>query len=82
MTKWAATRHRSHQNELLGEKKESTMDFPTFITHINDALAHENGIGLAYLLRPTSPHGKELVKQYRNPTVSLLQTTLPNLDLC
>ncbi|TRM67840.1 hypothetical protein BD626DRAFT_545149 [Schizophyllum amplum] len=42
------------------------MDFPTFITHINDSLAHENGIGLAYLLRPTSPHGRELVKQYRN----------------
>ncbi|KAL1743112.1 hypothetical protein HDZ31DRAFT_83654 [Schizophyllum fasciatum] len=44
------------------------MDFPTFVTHINDALVHENGIGLAYLLRPTSPHGKELVKQYRNLT--------------
>ena len=51
------------------------MDFPTFITHINDALAHENGIGLAYLLRPTSPHGKELVKQYRNPTVSIPYST-------
>ncbi|KAL1700840.1 hypothetical protein EV121DRAFT_213423 [Schizophyllum commune] len=49
------------------------MDFPTFITHINDALAHENGIGLAYLLRPTSPHGKELVKQYRNPTRASLR---------
>ena len=45
------------------------MDFPTFITQLNDALIAENGPNLAYLLRPTSPHGKDLVKEFRNPTV-------------
>ncbi|TFK71997.1 hypothetical protein BDN72DRAFT_836762 [Pluteus cervinus] len=44
------------------------VDFPKFITQINDALIAENGHNLAYLLRPTSPHGKDLVKEYRNPT--------------
>jgi hypothetical protein len=45
------------------------MDFSTFITQLNDAIVSENGPNLAYLLRPTSPHGKELVKEFRNPTV-------------
>ncbi|KAK0444457.1 hypothetical protein EV421DRAFT_1709267 [Armillaria borealis] len=44
------------------------VDFPTFLTQLNDALVAENGLNLAYLLRPTSPHGKDLVKQFRNPT--------------
>ncbi|KAF9534585.1 hypothetical protein CPB83DRAFT_866015 [Crepidotus variabilis] len=44
------------------------MDFATFITQLNDAIYHENGPNLAYLLRPTSPHGKDLVKGFRNPT--------------
>ncbi|KAF9462068.1 hypothetical protein BDZ94DRAFT_1262346 [Collybia nuda] len=44
------------------------MDFPTFTTQLNDALLAENGPNLAYLLRPTSPHGKDLVKEFRNPT--------------
>ncbi|KAK0206869.1 hypothetical protein DFS33DRAFT_1373036 [Desarmillaria ectypa] len=44
------------------------VDFPTFLTQLNDALFAENGLNLAYLLRPTSPHGKDLVKQFRNPT--------------
>ncbi|KAF9006743.1 hypothetical protein BDQ17DRAFT_1389503 [Cyathus striatus] len=44
------------------------MDFATFITQINDALIAENGANLAYLLRPTSPQGKDLVKEFRNPT--------------
>ncbi|KAJ7937068.1 hypothetical protein B0H13DRAFT_2424303 [Mycena leptocephala] len=35
------------------------MDFSTFLTLINDALNAENGPNLAYLLRPTSPHGKD-----------------------
>ena len=46
------------------------MDFSTFIVQLNDAIVAENGPNLAYLLRPTSPHGKDLVKEFRNPTVS------------
>jgi len=34
-----------------------------------EAIQSENGPNLAYLLRPTSPHGKDLVKEFRNPTV-------------
>ncbi|KAJ7181598.1 hypothetical protein C8R43DRAFT_1055288 [Mycena crocata] len=48
------------------------MDFPTFLTQINDALNAENGPNLAYLLRPTSPHGKDLVKGFRSPTPASL----------
>ncbi|KAJ7194545.1 hypothetical protein GGX14DRAFT_700889 [Mycena pura] len=44
------------------------IDFSTFLTQINDALNAENGPNLAYLLRPTSPHGKDLVKSLRAPT--------------
>jgi len=45
------------------------MDFSTFIVQLNDAIIAENGPNLAFLLRPTSPHGKDLVKEFRNPTV-------------
>ncbi|KAJ7646844.1 hypothetical protein FB45DRAFT_1099023 [Roridomyces roridus] len=48
------------------------MDFSTFLTQINDALNAENGPNLAYLLRPTSPHGKDLLKSFRSPTASTL----------
>ncbi|KAJ7922345.1 hypothetical protein B0H13DRAFT_2411142 [Mycena leptocephala] len=48
------------------------MDFSTFLTLINDALNAENGPNLAYLLRPTSPHGKDLVKGFRSPTAATL----------
>ncbi|KJA29706.1 hypothetical protein HYPSUDRAFT_31686 [Hypholoma sublateritium FD-334 SS-4] len=44
------------------------MDFSTYIMQLNDAILAENGPNLAYLLRPTSPHGKELVKEFRNPS--------------
>jgi len=47
------------------------MDFSTYIVQLNDAIVNENGPNLAYLLRPTSPHGKDLVKEFRNPTVSV-----------
>ncbi|KAF5393060.1 hypothetical protein D9757_001115 [Collybiopsis confluens] len=43
------------------------MDFTTFLSQLNDALIAENGANLAYLLRPTSPHGKNFVKEFRNP---------------
>lgn len=44
------------------------MNFATFLTQLADALQAQNGPNLAYLLRPTSPHGKDLVKEFRNPT--------------
>ncbi|KAK1222227.1 COP9 signalosome (CSN) subunit [Marasmius sp. AFHP31] len=45
------------------------MNFVTFLTQLNDALAAENGHNLAFLLRPTSPHAKDLLKEYKlNPT--------------
>lgn len=53
------------------------MDFSTFIVQLNDAIVVENGPNLAYLLRPTSPHGKDLVKEFRNPTVSTSSKALP-----
>lgn len=45
------------------------MDFATYLTQLNDALLAENGPNLAYLLHPPTPHGKDLVKEFRNPTV-------------
>ncbi|KAL0577463.1 COP9 signalosome (CSN) subunit [Marasmius crinis-equi] len=45
------------------------MTFVNFLTQINDALGAENGHNLAFLLRPTSPHAKDLLKEYKlNPT--------------
>lgn len=43
--------------------------FSVYLTHLANALQGENGGELAYLLRPTNPHGKDLVKEFRNPTV-------------
>ncbi|KAF9057815.1 hypothetical protein BJ165DRAFT_1398019 [Panaeolus papilionaceus] len=44
------------------------MNFTTFSLQLSDAIASENGPNLAYLLRPTSPHGKDLVKEFRHHT--------------
>lgn len=49
------------------------MDLMAFMSQLNDALVAENGPNLAYLLRPTSPHGKDLVKEFRNPTRATLR---------
>ncbi|TDL29378.1 hypothetical protein BD410DRAFT_779778 [Rickenella mellea] len=46
--------------------------FSEFLTMIADALSSQQGLNLAYLLRPTSPHGKDLIKEFRNPTRNLL----------
>ena len=35
-----------------------------------DAVGSKQGPHLAYLLRPTSPHAKDLIKEFKNPTVS------------
>ena len=61
---------------FLDSTSKMPIDFSTYITQLNDVLAEENGPSLAYLLRPTSPHGKDLVKEFRNPTV-LVQFLLP-----
>ncbi|KAH9844364.1 uncharacterized protein C8Q71DRAFT_696573 [Rhodofomes roseus] len=42
--------------------------FSTFLTQIAQALREEKGPQLAYLLKPTSEHGKQLVKEFKNPT--------------
>lgn len=47
------------------------ISFSIYLTQLVNALQSENGPDLAYLLRPTSPHGKDLVKELRNPTVRL-----------
>ncbi|PCH40986.1 hypothetical protein WOLCODRAFT_70573 [Wolfiporia cocos MD-104 SS10] len=46
----------------------SSARFSTFLTQIATALREEKGPELAYLLRPMSEHGKQLVKEFRNPT--------------
>jgi len=56
------------------------VDFATFLTQLNDALLAENGPNLAYLLRPTSPHGKDLVKSFRNPTRASLSYFLGHIQ--
>ncbi|KAF9226916.1 hypothetical protein BS17DRAFT_728895 [Gyrodon lividus] len=45
-----------------------TVPFSTFLIQLSEAVQSENGQRLAYLLRPTSPHGKDLVKEFRNPS--------------
>jgi hypothetical protein len=46
------------------------IDFTTYLSLLNDAIVNENGPNLAYLLRPTS-YGKDLLREFRNPTVRL-----------
>jgi len=46
----------------------SSAKFSRFLTQIAEALSEEKGPELAYLLKPTSEHGKGLVKEFRNPT--------------
>ncbi|TFL07829.1 hypothetical protein BDV98DRAFT_600080 [Pterulicium gracile] len=50
------------------------MDFSTFLLHINDAINVQNGHTLAYMLRPTSPHSKDLVKELRNRSYQSMMT--------
>ncbi|KAH9965830.1 PCI domain-containing protein [Russula dissimulans] len=42
--------------------------YSQFLTLITTALRDENGLDLAYLIRPVSSHGKDLIKEFRNPT--------------
>ena len=43
--------------------------YTQFLTLIASALRDENGLDLAYLIRPVSSHSKDLIKEFRNPTV-------------
>jgi hypothetical protein len=43
--------------------------YTQFLTLIATALRDENGLDLAYLIRPVSSHSKDLIKEFRNPTV-------------
>ena len=45
------------------------INFSIYLTQLATALQAENGPDLAFLLRPTSPHGKDLLKELRFPTV-------------
>ena len=46
-------------------KPTMPVTFSHYLTLLTDAIMAENGPNLAYLLRPTSPHGKDLVKEQR-----------------
>lgn len=45
-----------------------TVSFSTFLLQLSEAVGAEDGQRVAYLFRPTSPHGKDLVKEFRNPS--------------
>ncbi|KAH7887316.1 hypothetical protein F5I97DRAFT_1859517 [Phlebopus sp. FC_14] len=51
-----------------------TVPFSTFIIQLSEAVESEDGQRLAYLLRPTSPHGKDLVKEFKNPSRDVLMS--------
>ena len=52
----------------------SSQKFSVFLTQLAQALREEKGPELAYLLKPTSEHGKALVKDFRgNITVCARQ---------
>ena len=58
----------------------SSQKFSVFLTQLAQALREEKGPELAYLLKPTSKHGKALVKDFRgNITVCARQ---PCVVLC
>ncbi|KAH8118410.1 hypothetical protein DFH11DRAFT_1839054 [Phellopilus nigrolimitatus] len=42
--------------------------FSEYLAMLGTALSQQQGPHLAYLLRPTSPHAKDLIKEFRNPT--------------
>ncbi|EPQ59050.1 hypothetical protein GLOTRDRAFT_34717 [Gloeophyllum trabeum ATCC 11539] len=44
------------------------LTFSEYLVQLTESVTNEDGPTLAYLLRPTSPHGKDLVKEFRNPT--------------
>jgi hypothetical protein len=45
------------------------LTFSNYILQLSESLDAQDGLQLAYLLRPTGPHSKDLLKEFRNPTV-------------
>lgn len=62
---------RSTSASRLRTSFSMPISFSTYIFQISEALEQEDGPKLAYLLRPTSPQSKDLLREFRNPTVSL-----------
>ena len=54
---------------LAGLEAVMPVTYTQFLTLIASALRDENGLDLAYLIRPVSSHSKDLIKEFRNPTV-------------
>ena len=50
--------------------------YSQFLTLIATALRDENGLDLAYLIRPVSSHSKDLIKEFRNPSVRRFSPSL------
>ena len=48
------------------------MNFANYLQHLADALGEKKGLELAYMLSPREEHGKAILKEFRNPTVSLI----------
>ncbi|KAF8138995.1 hypothetical protein EV363DRAFT_1208984 [Boletus edulis] len=48
--------------------------FTTFLVELSESVHTDDGPRLAYLLRPTSPHGKDLVKEFKNPSRDVLMS--------
>jgi len=48
--------------------------FTTFLAQLAEGTQTEDGQRLAYLLRPTSPHGKDLVKEFKSPSRDTLMS--------
>ena len=45
------------------------VSFSEYLAQLSTALYKQDGLQLAYLLRPTSSHAKDLVKAFRDPSV-------------
>ena len=57
------------------------MSFSDYLSKLGTALGEEDGTQLAFLLRPTSPHAKDLIRSLNNPTVRPLLMTVPGHSL-
>lgn len=53
--------------------------FTNFLEQISYNLDAHDGPRLAYLLRVTGPHVKDLLREFKNPTVSKTQSRDPCL---
>lgn len=51
------------------------LNFANYLQHLANALLEKKGLELAYLLSPREEHGKTVLKEFRNPTVSLQRSS-------